>query len=87
MCFNTEEGRFIVKSLREQFEEDYAAVPYTDRPGGKVKIRYVYDAPWYRWNLPESVLKKKKWQMAGASVACLGTVSYTHLTLPTNSRV
>ena len=43
-----------MKSLREQFEEDYAAVPYTDRPGGKVKIRYVYDAPWYRWDLPES---------------------------------
>lgn len=60
-----------MKSLREQFEMDYAPVPYTTKPGGKVKIRYVYDAPWYFWDLPEKTLKKKKWMLACMSIALL----------------
>lgn len=49
-----------MKSLREQFEEDYAAVqvPAKNRQG--FKIKYIYCAPWYIWGLPEKELGKKK---------------------------
>lgn len=62
-------GGFDMKSLREQFEMDYAPVPYTAKPGGKVKIRYAYDGPWYFWELPREVLKKKKWTLTCMSIA------------------
>ncbi|MCI5647916.1 MAG: hypothetical protein ACI4EG_15250 [Fusicatenibacter sp.] len=58
-----------MKTLREQFEEDYAAVPYTRENSGKIVIRYVYDGPWYLWELPEKVLKKKKRFLVGLSIA------------------
>ena len=64
-------GDFHMKSLREQFEMDYAPVPYVTAPGGKVKIKYVYDAPWYFWDLPKETLKKKKWQLTCVSIAVL----------------
>lgn len=60
-----------MKSLREQFEEDYEAVPYVAQPGGKVKIRYVYDGPWYIWDIPENLLKSKKQKLTGLSLISL----------------
>lgn len=60
-----------MKSLREQFEMDYSPVPYMAKPGGKVKIRYVYDAPWYFWDLPGDILKKKKCQLTCMSISVL----------------
>lgn len=60
-----------MKSLREKFEDDYTAVsvPAENRMG--YKIKYVYDAPWYIWNLPEHELKRKKWLLTGVSVGSL----------------
>ncbi|MGL5435670.1 MAG: hypothetical protein ACRDBO_09785 [Lachnospiraceae bacterium] len=60
-----------MKSLREQFEDDYMAVsiPANNRDG--FKIQYVYSAPWYLWNLPAAVLKQKKLLLAGLSVSSL----------------
>lgn len=60
-----------MKSLREQFEDDYAAVSVPSRGRAGFKIRYVYYAPWYLWDMPEPELKMKKWLLAGASAASL----------------
>lgn len=59
-----------MKSLREKFEEEYAPVAVT-LPNGKVKIHYVYDAPWYLWNIPEKALRRKKYIITGLSVGSL----------------
>lgn len=48
-----------MKTLREQFEEDYGAVAVIDSRGRK-RIKYVYDGDWYRWMLPAKTLKKQK---------------------------
>jgi hypothetical protein len=57
-----------MKSLREQFEDDYAAVRIpTDNKDG-FKIRYVYYAPWYLWDLPGPMLKRKKRLLSGVSI-------------------
>lgn len=60
-----------MKSLREQFEDDYMAVsmPANNRKG--FKIQYIYSAPWYLWDMPESVLKQKKLLLTGVSVGSL----------------
>lgn len=60
-----------MKTLREQFEDDYMAVrvPADNKTG--MKVKYVYYAPWYLWDLPKDVLKRKKWFLAGLSVAGL----------------
>ncbi len=57
-----------MKSLKERFEEDYAAVrvPAENRNG--FKIEYVYYAPWYIWNLPSNALSIKKKFLTGMSL-------------------
>ena len=60
-----------MKSLREQFEDDYAAVKIPAKNKAGFKIRYVYYAPWYIWNLPEPVLKRKKLLLTCISVGNL----------------
>ena len=60
-----------MKTLREQFEEDYIAVSVPANERNRVKIRYVYYAPWYCWDLPASVLNQKKLLLAGVSVGSL----------------
>lgn len=49
-----------IKSLYERFMEEYTAieVPANNKRGFKVK--YVYYGTWYRWDLPEDILKKEK---------------------------
>lgn len=60
-----------MKTLREQFDDDYTAVsvPADNRRG--FKIQYVYCAPWYSWGLPESELKQKKTLLTAMSVGSL----------------
>lgn len=60
-----------MKTLREQFDDDYTAVsvPTDNRRG--FKIQYVYCAPWYSWGLPESELKQKKTLLTAMSVGSL----------------
>ncbi|MGN0293056.1 MAG: hypothetical protein ACI4D3_03515 [Lachnospiraceae bacterium] len=58
-----------MKTLREQFEENYTpvSVPADNKDG--FKIEYVYYAPWYIWDMEETKLKKKKRQLLGLSVS------------------
>lgn len=60
-----------MKSLRERFEEEYAAVsvPADNKKGFAVK--YVYYAPWYIWDLPEKDLRTKKALMVWMSLGSL----------------
>ncbi len=60
-----------MKSLREQYEDDYMAVsiPANNRKG--FKVQYIYSGPWYLWDLPESVLKQKKLLLTIVSVGSL----------------
>lgn len=60
-----------MKSLRQQFEEDYTPVAIPKKGGSGTRIRYVYDGLWYVWNLPERELKKKKELIAGCSMGGL----------------
>jgi len=60
-----------MKSLREQFEDDYVAVSKPADNEDKLKIEYIYYAPWYIWYLPETLLKRKKLLLAGISVGSL----------------
>lgn len=48
------------RSLRSRFENNYVAVsvPADNKRG--VKVKYVYYAPWYIWDLPAKKLRKKK---------------------------
>ncbi len=52
------------KTLREKFEESYAAVsvPANNKQG--FKIRYVYSAPWYVWDVPREKLRREKRKIA-----------------------
>lgn len=56
-----------MKSLREQFEEDYAAIP-VKKQSGKYKIRYVYDAPWYVWESSQDQVKQVRQKICIASI-------------------
>lgn len=47
------------KTLKEQFEESYTLIPVTSGKG-KTKMKYVYCAPWYLWDLPPSRLRREK---------------------------
>lgn len=57
------------KSLRDLFEENYAAteVPAGNRKG--YKVQYLYSGPWYIWDLPQNRLKKEKWLEFGLSLS------------------
>lgn len=48
------------KTLRERFEENYTAVPVPTGKDGGFKMRYIYYAPWYYWDLPVRRLRKEK---------------------------
>ena len=56
-----------MKSLREQFEEDYKAISVAGR-NGKSKIKYIYDGLWYVWEIPEGRQLRQKGQIAAASI-------------------
>ncbi len=52
------------KTLREKFEESYAAVSVPARNKQGFKIRYVYSAPWYVWDVPREKLRREKRKIA-----------------------
>lgn len=60
-----------MKTLREQFEENYTAIriPADNKDG--FRIKYVYYAPWYLWDLPKGTLKKTKRFFMSLSLASL----------------
>lgn len=60
-----------MKTLKDRFEENYAAVekPANNKDG--FKIEYVYYAPWYIWDCPEAELKKKKLTFLTVSIVSL----------------
>ncbi|MDO4340716.1 MAG: hypothetical protein Q4C91_21975 [Eubacteriales bacterium] len=60
-----------MKSLRERFEEEYAAVsiPADNKRGFRVIYRYY--APWYIWDLPEKQLSARKNHLLIISVSGL----------------
>ncbi|MCD8370443.1 MAG: hypothetical protein LUC94_09020 [Clostridiales bacterium] len=60
-----------MKSLREQFEEEYMPVWEERADAGRGRVRYVYCAPWYIWDLPEQEWKRKKQQLAVLSIGSL----------------
>lgn len=59
------------KSLKDIFEENYAAVevPAGNRRG--YKVQYLYSGPWYIWDMPRDRLTKEKWMELGLSLAGL----------------
>ena len=61
----------VTKSLRSRFEENYMAVsvPANNKRGSKIK--YVYYAPWYIWNLSPQELKKRKAVILSANLISL----------------
>lgn len=48
------------KTLREIFEDNYTAVPIPANNAKGFKMKYIYYAPWYFWNLPDRALKNEK---------------------------
>ena len=50
----------VTKTLRNRFEENYVAVSVPANNKRGTKMKYVYYAPWYIWNLPPQELKKRK---------------------------
>lgn len=42
-----------MKSLREQFEDDYTAVSIPADNKAGFRITYIYYAPWHIWDLPQ----------------------------------
>ena len=59
------------KTLREKFEDNYMAVPVPADNAQGFKMKYVYYAPWYLWDLPEKELKREKTRLALYSAAGL----------------
>lgn len=57
------------KSLRDQFEENYMAIPVPAKNAQGFKMKYVYCAPWYYWNLEEKMLQREKIKILLSSVA------------------
>lgn len=60
-----------MKSLRERFEDEYAAVSIPADNKNGFAIKYVYYAPWYIWNLPKKQLQAKKQLIVSMSVGSL----------------
>lgn len=59
------------KTLRQRFEDCYTAVPVPADNARGFKIKYIYYAPWYIWNIPEKALKRRKYELLAFSVAGL----------------
>lgn len=57
------------KSLREQFEENYTAVPVSADNARGYRMKYVYYAPWHMWDLPREQLFRRKWMLMYLGVA------------------
>lgn len=57
-----------MKTLRERFEEEYAAVSVPSDNKRGFNIVYKYYAPWYIWNLPEKKLAEVKKRILAMSV-------------------
>lgn len=58
-----------MKSLREAFEEEYAAVSVPADNKNGFALKYIYYAPWYIWDLPEKELHLKKQMFVRMSVS------------------
>lgn len=56
------------KSLKDLFEENYAAVEVPAQNKKGYKIEYLYRGPWYIWDMPQDKLKKEKWLEFGLSL-------------------
>ena len=65
-------GRMFHKSLRKRFEDCYTAVPVPDAGARGTKLRYIYYAPWYLWDIPEKALRRRKYELLLSSAAGLG---------------
>ena len=60
-----------LKTLRDRFEESYTAVQVPANNAKGFKIKYVYYAPWYIWDLPQRKLKKEKLLLFSCSIISL----------------
>lgn len=81
-----------MKTWREEFEENYSAVPTPSQSGSGVKIKYVYSGPWYIWDVSDRqdrhnritvllllILDLFAFLGAGVSRSGLGVVPYVGL--------
>lgn len=59
------------RSLRDKFEENYTAIPVPANNKAGFRVKYVYTAPWYFWDLPKEKLSREKCVVAGASILSL----------------
>lgn len=59
------------KTLREKFEDSYTAVPVPANNAKGFRMKYIYYAPWYRWDLPKKGLRRVKFAMLISSVVGL----------------
>ena len=68
-----QKGAEAMKNLRERFEDCYTAVPN----GSGFKMKYIYYAPWYVWDMPEKSLRRQKCAMLLCSIAglCISLLS------------
>ena len=48
------------KKLRDRFEDCYTVVPVPADNDRGFKMKYIYYAPWYIWDLPEGRLRLRK---------------------------
>ena len=57
------------KTFRERYEESYTAVPVPADNKQGFRMKYIYYAPWYRWDLPAKKLWRGKFIMLFVSAA------------------
>ena len=61
-----------MRKLRDRFEDCYTAVPVPDNSRKGFKMKYIYYAPWYVWDMEENLLRNQKWALLMCSVAGAG---------------
>lgn len=59
------------KSLRDLFEDSYTAIQVPANNAKGYRMKYVYYAPWYYWDVPGQQLLLEKWTILGSSVFSL----------------
>lgn len=65
------------RSLRQRFESNYTAVTFPAKNRRGVKVKYVYCAPWYVWNLSANEFHSKKLWLILASVISFVIFSFS----------
>lgn len=65
------------KKLRDKFEDCYTAVPVPAANAKGFRMKYIYYAPWYVWDMPKELLMHLKCAMLLCSVAgfCMALLS------------